>query len=114
MALSSAKRREVQEGVSGKPSAAADAGTLKSFPAIVAYLTETAWDDGKARQTATLMIFAEDGRWKVMLNDRDAGAVAFVSGDDVRACLTSLEKGLEAGTLDWRASRATQGKGKGR
>lgn len=80
---------------------------------LVAHLIETEWDDGEARQTSTLLLFAEEGRWKGMINDRDAGAVAFVSGDCLRAVLASIEKGLDGGNLDWRPTKSKQGRGRG-
>lgn len=114
MALSTSVRRAVQEAVpGGVPAAEEDTGALKAYPLLQGFLRETAWEDGAARQTATLMLFAEDGRWKVMLNDRDAGCVCFVSGDSVAKCLGSVEKGLQAGNLDWRRSKqAVAGKRK--
>jgi hypothetical protein len=106
MALSATVRRSVQETVpGGVPSAAEDGTVFKGFPTLQGFLRETAWDDGATRETATLMIFAEDGRWKVMMNDREALQVCFVSGNTVGDCLRSLEKGLLAGNLDWRRSK---------
>lgn len=112
MGLPSTMRRAVDQAAAGSPAASEDGTALKPYPQLQAFLRETAWDDGTARQTATLMIFAEDGRWKAMLNDRQEGCVCFVSGECVSEALKSLEKGLSNASLDWRMSRQGPSKGK--
>lgn len=114
MALSASHRREMVGPASGLPAAGEDSKVLKAYPTLQSYMRETAWETGEKRETATLMLFCEEGRWKGMLNDRDASCVVFVSGDDVAAVLASLEKGLVNGSLDWRASRSDQKRAKGR
>lgn len=73
------------------------------FPKIVEHLTESVWDDGSPRELSTLMIFADGARWKLCLNDRDQGRVAFMTGGDPEEALTRLEDGLKTDSLDWRS-----------
>lgn len=73
------------------------------FPRIVEHLTESLWDDGSQRELSTLMIFADGARWKLCLNDRDQGRVAFMTGGDPEEALTRLEEGLATDSLDWRS-----------
>lgn len=61
---------------------------------------------GKARRTGTVLVFAEDGKWKACVTDRDGGFYAFASNSDLQGLLISVDQGLRAGTLDWRASKA--------
>lgn len=75
----------------------------KLFPTIAAYLTEATWDDGATRELATLLLFVDGTRWKLCLNDRALGRVAFVTGADPEEALTQLEDGLARDSLDWRS-----------
>lgn len=70
------------------------------------FLTQTVWEeDGSPRQTGTVMLFADAGRLKAMLNDRDGSVVAFLtlsSEDDV---LGAVDQALLDPDTDWRAAR---------
>lgn len=50
-------------------------------------------------------MFAEDGKFKSCVNDREGGYYAFVSSDTLDGLLDALEKGLRDGSLDWRQSQ---------
>lgn len=73
-----------------------------TFPAIAEYLTLTKWESGKPRKTTTLTLFVEDGAFKVCVNDRDGGRVAFVTGNALGEVWDALEGGLATASLDWR------------
>lgn len=60
---------------------------------------------GKARKVGSIVIFCEDGRWKACVNDKQSGQVAFVSGDSWDGLLGAIDRGLKAGSLDWRVSK---------
>lgn len=79
-----------------------DPGFLLEYPALSEYLSVTEWEEGKPRETSTLLLFVEDGRWVVCLNDRAEGRSVFVSGPTFKAVLASLEEGLQEGSLQWR------------
>lgn len=72
---------------------------------ILDYMTQTQWEDGELRTTATLLLFAEEGTWKACLNDRANARSAWVSGLTPEACIEALEEGLETGEISWRASK---------
>lgn len=74
------------------------------FPAVWEYLAVSVWDDGSARETATLLLFCEDGQVKVCLNDREAQRSAWASGRTLDDALEALEGGLEEGSTSWRKS----------
>lgn len=63
---------------------------------------------GANRRTGTLLLFAEDGKWKACVSDREDGYYAFCSSDTVTGLLEALNKALEKGQLDWRVSRSSR------
>lgn len=103
-----------------RPSAAADGtgkapehgSTLSSLPSLYSYLTDSKWEDGSPRELATLMIFAQDGRWKVCLSDKATGRVCFLSGTTIEEALLSLDEGLGTDEVDWRTAGSGQGRKK--
>lgn len=94
-----------------KPGGAGPAGAgplqlgdyLTLYPSLADYLTCEKWDDGSPRVPATVMLFMQDGRWKVCVNDKAMGRVAFVAGVTPEAALQAVEDGLRGDDLDWRA-----------
>ena len=88
-----------------------DEDLKKRCPALVDYLTETRWGDGRPRQTATLHLFVDQGQLKCFLNDRAVGRSACVSASTLVGLLGVLEAGLRGDCLDWRWS-PQKGKGK--
>lgn len=79
------------------------------YAALGEFLTLPEWEPGVARVTGSLSLFVESGVWKCCLSDRDGGQVAFMSARSPEDLFASLEKGLRAGTLDWRAMRDRAG-----
>ena len=99
-------------GGSTSPQVVSDAKVLaESLPVLTAYLVDHEYADGSARQVATLLVFTEDGSWKVCLNDRSQGRSAWCSGPSVREALMSLERALTDGTASWRKSGTPAGRG---
>lgn len=90
--------------------AASDEAFAKKYPTLAAYLTDTAYEDGSARRTATMTVFAEEGLFKASINDREQSRSAFMAADTFTGLLDRLEKGLQADRLDWRTW--TKGPGK--
>lgn len=84
--------------------AARDAVMEELFPALAEYLTATVIGESIQRRTATLLLFAEDGVFKVALNDRQEAMSAWASGDTVQEAIEALEASLEAGEASWRRS----------
>lgn len=96
----------------GTPAAGVLGGPFAKAPLLTGWLTETSWEDGEARTPGSLILFAQDGRWKAMLSDKDNDYIAFVSANDFLGVITALEKGLEKGDLDWREPRGNAAKPK--
>lgn len=76
------------------------------WPTVVEFLCRTQWEDGTARAPGSVTLFLEAGGAKVCVSDKDADRIAFVTGRTWGEALDAAEAGLEADSLDWRASRA--------
>lgn len=81
----------------------------KEIPTLWSYLTQTTWEDGTARQTAGLLIFAQDGMLKAMLRDKDAGLCLWVAGKSWAGLLGALEAALNDPEAEWRVDRQAEG-----
>jgi len=81
-------------------------------PTLFQFLTDDHWDDGSPREPGTLLLFADGGRFKACLNDRDSGSSVFVSGVSLEAILEALEEGLAGDSLEWRAKKPQGGRGR--
>lgn len=86
-------------------SAAVPAEELTRWPALLEFLTATAWPDGEARQTGSLLVFVDEGTLKACLNDRSQGSVAFVTGRGLADLCDVAEASLQTDSLDWRRSK---------
>lgn len=107
------QRRIAAEGPAGEP-LPIDAGDWKGrYPALVEYMTQCAWGEGEARLTSTVLLFVEDGVWKVCIRDRDQSQVAFFAGKTPAEALAAAERSLASGSAEWRAQRE-YGKKKGK
>lgn len=84
------------------------------LPALVEFLAASAWPDGGQRTPGSLTLFSDSGQWKLCLSDRAQGLIAFVTGQCPQTALEGAERGLVAGTLDWRAQRPNAKGGRGR
>lgn len=80
-------------------------GVFNDLPHVGEFLTSVTWDDGTPRVPGSIIVFAEDGRVKACLNDKDACAVAFVTGGSLPDLVRVIEEQLEGGLLDWRGSK---------
>jgi len=84
--------------------AACDRSFADRYPALHEWLTLTRDDVGQ-RMTATLLLFAEAGRFKACFCDRQADASFFRSSESVEGLWSALESALADGSADWRARR---------
>ena len=82
--------------------AAADPGLVQSAPILYELMTAIPVVNGKARQTATLTIVAEDGVWKGGVRDRDHSLSLWVSAESLGGVVDALERALEATPVAWR------------
>lgn len=78
---------------------------LAPFEALWEFLSHSVYEDGTPREVGGLSIFVQDGKVKAAVRDKTAGRVAFVSGPSFVLVLQSVEKGLQAGSLDWRVDK---------
>lgn len=106
------KRPDAAKPAQGAKGLVKDEHAMKSYPLLIQFLNDDTWDDGGTRTPGSMTLFIEDGIWKACLNDRDAQASLYVTGDNVNACLKSIEGRLSgASQADWRVWKK---KGKGR
>lgn len=84
--------------------AAADAQVETRWPAFFMLMTATQDDDGRPRQTCTITIVCEDGKWKGGLRDKDAQASVWRTGSTLEGLLTSLDEALTSGEAEWRGN----------
>jgi len=88
---------------SNAAAAAVDSEASLTVPAIVAFLATTSWGKDDPRKPGSLLVCAEEGRWKCWINDRDGRRSAWVSAGSLLELLTSVEAGLLDDTLGWRS-----------
>lgn len=73
-------------------------------PLLHALLSLAVWK-GERRKPATLILFAEDGRYKVTVNDRERQRVAFVTLDGCEDFLSAIEAHIRSDGLEWRQAK---------
>lgn len=80
---------------------------LDQYPLLAEQLVCTAYDGEPpgSRQTATLLIFGQDGTWKAALRDRQESRVLWVACSSLRAVFDTLEASLGDPTAVWRDDR---------
>lgn len=103
------RRAESAEQGSCKGGNVVDAAFLKQAPALLEFLCVVSYEDGTPRVPGSATIFVEGGVLKLVLSDKDAGAVAFITAPTLAELLMRASKGLEKGDLDWRVSRPSPG-----
>lgn len=96
------KKPDVTPRAAAAAGAFADPKWQERYPLVWEHLAHTEWEDGGARETSTVVIRIEDGRFNMALNDREQKASAYVTADTIADGMAALEKGLKAGTTDWR------------
>jgi hypothetical protein len=94
-------------GAGGSP-AGNVVGVGDSWPAAAEFLTMTRWEDGKRRETGTIMIVCEGGMWKAWLHDRDAHRSAWLSGSTAAEMMEAVEQALLSGCVGWRPDRGAK------
>lgn len=99
------KRGSRSSSQGGSGGCVAPADELERWAALLEFLCASAYPTGEPRETGTVLIFAEDGRLKACVSDRDQDAVAFVSGSGLLSLLSFVEDNLREGALDWRTQK---------
>lgn len=75
------------------------------YPFLYAFLCESKWDDGTARETGTLTLFTNDGVLKAVLNDRAFNRSAFTSAPTLSGLFDQMESALEQDCVEWRGRK---------
>lgn len=83
-----------------------DSSFEKKYPVLAEFMQRRLWDKDKLRTPGSLVIFCEEGLFKVCLNDKDSCSVAFVSKKSFQEALEAAERGLKEDKLDWRLTAA--------
>lgn len=78
---------------------------------LVEYLQSGCWADGTPRETSTLLVLFEEGRWKACLNDRANARSGWVSSPTLRGALETLNEHLSEDRLEWRRRQPQRGRG---
>lgn len=94
----------VASGGAGGYLAAHDPAFAETYPVLCQWLTLVGLR-GTQRKSGTLLLFAEEGKWKGCINDRDGGRYAFVSAESVAGLLEGLDRSLKLGNIEWRVSK---------
>jgi hypothetical protein len=79
-----------------------NAGILDCWPSLVEFLTAKEYEDGTKRVLPTLLLFVEDGKWRLWLNDRDQERSTWAESGELETALGTLEQGLSSESLSWR------------
>lgn len=95
--------RKAQMAVKSNGRAGTDEYLEQKAPTLFELMTVTELA-GKKIRPVTLIVFAEDGRFKVCVNDRETGRVAFVTLDTCEDVFEHLDARLDACEVEWRAS----------
>lgn len=101
--LATAAREECQDAIPSDP------WLINNCPLLVEYLTSSRYEDKSPRTTSTLTVFVDAGVLKIALNDRDANASLYVTGECLSDALESLEKQLNEQKPDWRQWKRKKG-----
>lgn len=99
------RRRRVKEENKGQAPVYQDCEGTGLFPNLAAFIRDQQYDDGTVRETGTILLFVEDGRYKVWLHDRDTACSCFVTNTTLCNLLEAAEVALGQDNLEWRADR---------
>jgi hypothetical protein len=89
-----------------------DPGFTHPYPALAEFLSAEAWDDGSPRETATMFLFTQRGRWKCMLKCRASQRISFWTASTLEELFMVMESALQDDTVDWKADRKPAGRGR--
>lgn len=95
-------RAKAAKAAKGKAASVSDPDFCGLYPAIGEYLYATVDEEKKPRQTATLMIFADGGSLKMLLNDRASQQSMWAQGATFDEALADLERRIVDDTSAWR------------
>jgi hypothetical protein len=80
---------------------------LNNYPSVYAYLTQTEYNDGTARVTATITLYVDSRCLTLILNDRENNRSVFINGSSLYGAFTALDEALTSGSADWRSKKSS-------
>lgn len=95
-------RAKAAKQAKGKAASVTDKEFCSLYPALGEFLFAVVDDEGKPRQTATLMIFADGGLVKALLNDRSSQQTLWAQGATLEESLNDLDRRIQDDTSAWR------------
>jgi hypothetical protein len=81
----------------------ADSEFSARYPALAGWLGDVVDDEGKARDTGTLLVFCDGPQVKCCLRDRQSGCFAFLTARTIVGLFQAADEALSGGDADWRA-----------
>lgn len=76
-----------------------------SCPTLANYLGSDTWPDGEVRQRSSMVIFYEDGVYKMCLSERDTNMTLWAASKDLLGLFGAMEARLTEPVVDWRKQR---------
>ncbi len=97
--------RKLTTPAAGVAASGPGASDVASWPVLWEYLTATAYPDGTARETASLIIVADAGGWRGCLSDKDNQRTMWKTSNTLEGLLLLLEEGAASDDPGaWRAA----------
>lgn len=82
-----------------------DAGLLKQYVELWAFLTSATFEDGTTRKTGSLSLSFGSGLLGLSMNDAETGQYAFLQGRSLDDLLLEAEGRLADGSTPWKVSK---------
>jgi len=99
-------------GKSSLPAVPASSSTvfLRDYANILEFLCSLSGEGGSKREPGTLSLKTRDGKWTLRVADPTGKVYCYVTDDDLDSALSTLERGLGDGSLDWRRDTFDKGR----
>lgn len=96
----------------GQPGADLPKDTMfqKDYPALWQFMTADEYEKDKPRQRSSLMVFVEEGAFKIRLSEETKNCSCWVTGPTFLEALDALEKRITSANPEWRSSGKKKGK----
>lgn len=79
-----------------------DAEFAEQYPTLFAFMARETADDGKPRQTSTLLLIVEQGGVKGCLKERDHDVSLWTTASSILGVFAGIEKALNETPVAWR------------
>lgn len=95
-------RDDAQRPLPGLGSGPAPCSIVPAGSALWDYLARDRYDNGDTRQRSTLLAFADEGLFKVCLNDRESERSLWASALTLQEAIQTLDALLDSPAAEWR------------